>query len=65
MSAPRDDANVPRPALTWRLGEGPKDVRGEGVVNALDALACLSGVVLNREAHAEFLRRSGVLRAVE
>lgn len=64
-----DEAYTPRPGLTWRLGEGPEVGDRAGVVGALDALArsglpVCEGVVLGREAHAEFLRTSGVLRTI-
>jgi hypothetical protein len=69
MKAPGNGADLPGSALSWRLGEGPEAGGATGVVDALDALArsglpVYEGVVLGREAHAEFLRASGVLRAM-
>lgn len=69
MRMPGDAADVSRSALGWRLGEGPRTGGAAGVVDALDALArsglpVYDGVVLGHEAHAEFLRASGVLRAM-
>lgn len=53
----------PRPALAWRLGEGPRLT--DGPLAALDTLArsglpVLEGVVLSGEAHEEYLRETGL-----
>lgn len=58
---------TPRPALAWRLGEGPR--LGSGPLAALDTLArsglpVLEGVVLSREAHEEYLRETGLALAL-